>query len=275
MFSIVEGKCGFDVVLFLFIKSNEDESDRSSSSKQSSSLNSRKKNLSTSDLDPFERRKQQALVKAEMKLEKAQRLHKKAHECVEQKISEFLRSTTLPNVTPSVGTQRTMNAAFDKQIQSLQEAKKELERKITAYQSDITKIQSGEIPESYFTSKDFISNLKTTASKVTGSQRKSRNSSPNESMLNGNELLLPNEADRNFHSSSVSSSSPSHNFSFQQQFTENNPSSHSSSTSNDLGNSQFYINSTRKKISLNFPTIEFRHVFLKYLINVRESSVSI
>ena len=61
-----------------------------SSSQSSTSTLIPKKNLSTSDLDPVERKKQSALTKVQAKLDKAQRLYQSAQQSVEQNISEFL-----------------------------------------------------------------------------------------------------------------------------------------------------------------------------------------
>ena len=134
----------------------------------------RKKNLSTSDLDPSERKKQAALAKVEAKLEKAQRLHQKAHQSVEQEISDFLRVTTIPTGNLETNSVRTTNATFDKRIRTLQDTKKELERKIATYQSDLSRIQAGEIPHNYTSSKDVFTNLKSTAVKVASGSLKYR-----------------------------------------------------------------------------------------------------
>jgi hypothetical protein len=48
-----------------------------------------KKNCSTSDLDPFEHKKQAALTKAEAKLEKAQRLYQTAQQRLLQVIRQL------------------------------------------------------------------------------------------------------------------------------------------------------------------------------------------
>ena len=125
-----------------------------------------KKTSSASDHDPFERKKQVALVKAEAKLEKAQRLYQSAQQSVEQNISEFLRVTTIPGF---LHESKTTNAAYEKRIRTLQETKKELEKKIATYQADILRIQSGEIPQHYSSSKDILNNIK---NKVTGGNSK-------------------------------------------------------------------------------------------------------
>lgn len=136
----------------------------------SSVLLLQKKTSSSSDLDPFERKKQAALAKAEAKLEKAQRLYQSAQQSLEQNISEFLRVTTIPGI---LHESKTTNIAYEKRIRTLQETKKELEKKITTYQADILRIQSGDIPQHYSSSKDILNNIK---NKVTGG-----NSKPNSS----------------------------------------------------------------------------------------------
>lgn len=136
----------------------------------SSNCSQSKKISSTSDLEPFERKKQAALAKAESKLEKAQRLYQSAQQSVEQNISEFLRVTTIPGI---LHESKSTNAAYEKRIRTLQETKKELEKKIATYQADIHRIQSGEIPQHYSSSKDILNNIK---NKVTGGYSKQNSS---------------------------------------------------------------------------------------------------
>jgi hypothetical protein len=147
-----------------------------------------KKTFSTSDLEPFERRKQAALSKVQAKLDKAQRLYQSAHSSVEQNISEFLRITTLPGL---LNQSKISNAAFDKRIRTLQETKKELERKIAHYQSDLLRIHAGDIPHQYSSSKDILHNIK---SKVSNSNNTMKLRSSNDiSSTSINEALTPCE----------------------------------------------------------------------------------
>ncbi|CAF3503033.1 unnamed protein product [Rotaria socialis] len=244
--------------------------DRNANSSPPSSTLSRKKNLSTSDLDPFERKKQAALTKVETKLDKAQRLHQKAQQSVEQEISDFLRATTIPNTNNEATSCRTANATFDKRIRTLQDTKKELEKKIANYQSDILRIQAGEIPYNYASSKDILSNIKSTAVKVASGSLKIRSphnadqtstistSSANEQVPsfyhpesdyhNPNisiTLLTPSPQPATLPSATTSGSTNNNqNLSVQNQFSgtfEPSHSSVSSSVSNEIGNSQFYI----------------------------------
>ena len=239
---------------------------------QPSSL-ARKKNLSTSDLDPSERKKQAALTKVEAKLEKAQRLHQKAQQSVEQEISEFLRVTTIPNTTNETGSSsRTTSASFDKRIKTLQDTKRELEKKIVGYQTDMSRIQAGDIPHNYSSSKDILSNIKSTAAKVTGGSLKHRSSNHYDPMntistVNPLEHLPsshhPLETDNHHHhntTSSTTSATPTTTTSTNverggagtvPQNQHNNTveamhSSLSSSTSNEISNSQFYLDPNRK-----------------------------
>lgn len=216
----------------------------------------------------MERKKQAALTKVEAKLEKAQRLHQKAQQSVEQEISDFLRATTIPNVNNEVNTTRTTNASFDKRIKTLQDTKKELEKKIANYQSDISRIQSGEIPTNYASSKDIFSNIKTTAVKVASGSLKHRSSNVNEQTMTGSApstlepatpLQYP-ESDShhsipNLPTTSTTSTTTSGAINNNQNLSTQSPYSNtiepmhpslSSSTSNEVGNSQFYIDSTRK-----------------------------
>ncbi|CAF2110823.1 unnamed protein product [Rotaria magnacalcarata] len=244
--------------------------DHNANSSPPSSALSRKKNLSTSDLDPFERKKQAALTKVEAKLDKAQRLHQKAQQNVEQEISDFLRATTIPNTNNEATSCRTTNATFDKRIRTLQDTKKELEKKIANYQSDISRIQAGEIPYNYASSKDILSNIRSTAVKVASGSLKVRSlhntdqastistSSANEQVPsfyhpesdyhNPNisiTLLTPSPQPTTLPTAITSGSTNNNqNLSVQNQFSgtfEPSYSSVSSSASNEIGNSQFYI----------------------------------
>ncbi len=221
--------------------------DVNSSNNSTSSILLNKKNLSTSDLDPFERKKQAALAKAEAKLEKAQRLYQSAQQSVEQNISEFLRVTTIPGI---LHESKSTNTAYEKRIRTLQETKKELEKKIANYQSDIIHIQSGDIPHHYSSSKDILNNIKNKVSSgnskhpstndisTTISHEQSILESDNQSnlplisnnhntgMMNNNQNLL--SCTQNSNTLDVIRSSPSN------------------SISNDIGNSHFYIDSNCK-----------------------------
>jgi seryl-tRNA synthetase len=220
----------------------------------------------------MERKKQAALIKVEAKLEKAQRLHQKAHQSVEQEISDFLRATTIPNINNEVNTSRTTNASFDKRIRTLQDTKKELERKIASYHSDISRIQAGEIPHNYTSSKDIFTNIKSTAVKVAGGSLKHRSTNNNDQTItistpNTPEQVTPfqyPESESHYHNANLSTTSitpttiitptsgavnNNQNLSIQNQHSntlEPLHSSLSSSVSNEIGNSQFYIDSTRK-----------------------------
>ena len=236
----------------------------------------RKKNLSTSDLDPSERKKQAALAKVEGKLDKAQRLHQKAQQSVEQEISDFLRVTTIPNTTNECGSSRTTNASFDKRIKTLQDTKKELEKKIAGYQTDISRIQAGDIPHHYVSpSKDLLSNIKSTAAKVAGGSLKHRSANHNDPpntmhTVNASEHTPsshhPLESDTHHLNTTLitTSATPTTTTStnvggggtYNQQHAlpqnqhnntvETSHSSPPSSTSNEVGNSQFYLDSSRK-----------------------------
>ncbi|CAF1004977.1 unnamed protein product [Adineta steineri] len=234
---------------------------------------SRKKNLSTSDLDPIERKKQAALAKVETKLEKAKLLHQKAHVSVEQEISDFLRQTAMPNVNNEVNTSRTTNASFDKRIKTLQDTKKELEKKIAAYQSDIARIQSGDIPHNYTSSKDIFSNIKSTAAKVAGGSLKHRPTQLHDQTIT---ITAPNTPEQTISSQFFELDSHHHHHHANPLATPTTPTPASVSTSgavnnnnqssitqalhssifepthpilsttisNEVGNSQFYIDST-------------------------------
>ena len=148
-----------------------------SSSQSSTSTLIAKKNLSTSDLDPAERKKQSALTKVQAKLDKAQRLYQSAQQSVEQNISEFLRVTTIPGIvnepSSSSSSSKVTNAAFDKRIRTLQETKKELEKKIHRYQEDLLRVQAGDIPNQYSSSKDILNTIKSRVSSGTSKNRSS------------------------------------------------------------------------------------------------------
>ncbi|CAF3719687.1 unnamed protein product [Rotaria sp. Silwood1] len=245
-----------------------------------SSALSRKKNLSTSDLDPFERKKQAALAKVEAKLDKAQRLYQKAQQNVEQEISDFLRVTTIPNTNNEISSSRTTNATFDKRIRTLQDTKKELEKKIANYHTDISRIQAGEIPHNYASSKDIFSNIKSTAAKVAGGSLKHRSGTNTDQAItvstpNTTEQTIPfhyPEPESHYLNPNLStplvqtlSQSPStitttftsgqinnnQNLLLQNQHSNIHEPTHStvsSSVSNEIGNSQFYIDSSLEHI---------------------------
>lgn len=205
-----------------------------------------------------------ALTKVEGKLEKAQRLHQKAKQSVEQEISDFLRVTALPNTNQESNSPRTTNAAFDKRIRTLEDTRKELERKITTYQSDIARIQAGDIPSTYTSSKDIFSNLKSTAAKVASGSLKHRatpanDSAPAASTGTSHEHfagvhhpepdhhLYPN-SNLTVTTSVTASGATNNNQNHLLQTQHSNTldlahSSLSSSVSNEIGNSQFYIDS--------------------------------
>lgn len=207
-------------------------------------------------------------------------MHQKAQQSVEQEISDFLRITTIPGTNNETNTSRTTNASFDKRIKTLQDTKKELEKKITSYHSDISRIQAGDIPHNYSSSKDILSNIKSTAVKVASGSLKHRSSNNNDqpsiiSTPSINEQLTPSlytpEPDSHHHNINFSSSlatptttvtststsgggNSNQNISSQSQHNNSYEPAHStvsSSTSNEVGNSQFYIDSTRKLIRFN------------------------
>lgn len=151
---------------------------------------------------------------------------------------------------------KSTNAAFEKRIRTLQDTKKELEKKITGYQADITRINAGDIPTNYTSSKDLFSNLKSTAAKVAGGSLKYRSTGggstelaithPNETTTNH----LSTETDHYFSSNTMNSSGATNNnnqtlhvHSNQLEVTHPSP---TNSISNEISNSQFYIDSTRK-----------------------------
>ncbi|UJR26639.1 hypothetical protein I4U23_007957 [Adineta vaga] len=245
---------------------------------------SRKKNLSTSDLDPIERKKQAVLAKAEAKLDKARRLHQQAHQSVEQEISDFLRVTAMPNTNSEGTASRTTNASFEKRIRTLQDTKKELEKKISNYQSDISRIQTGDIPHNYSSSKDIFSNLKSTAAKVAGGSLKYRPSQSIDQTTTTTSTTEPNSTpntpDKLIASHYLESDSHHHHHHHPNPFTTlttptptatpaNGPMNNnqniltsnlysstydpthlslSNSISNEIGNSQFYIDSTHEHV---------------------------
>ena len=198
-----------------------------------------KKNSSASDLDPFEHKKQAALAKAEAKLEKAQRLYQSAQQSVEQNISEFLRVTAIPGV---LHESKTANTAYEKRIRTLQETKKELEKKIANYQADIIRIQSGDIPHHYSSSKDILNTIR---NKVSAGNSK-HNSSNDVSTVTTHEqsqsesdsqLIVPSTTNNNQNFLSHSQNSNT---------LEIVRSSPSNSISNEIGNSQLDIDFNRK-----------------------------
>ncbi len=197
-----------------------------------------KKNLSSSDLDPFERKKQAALAKAEAKLEKAQRLYQSAQQSVEQNISEFLRVTTIPGI---LHESKTTNAAYEKRIRTLQETKKELEKKISNYQSDIIRIQSGDIPPHYSSSKDILNNIK---NKVSGGISKHPSTNDISSPISNEQLLL--ESDNQLNTGTINNNQNLLSFNQNSNTLDVIRSSPSNSISNEIGNSQFYIDSNCK-----------------------------
>ena len=216
----------------------------------SSSLTNGRKISSTSDLDPFERKKQIALGKAQTKFEKAQRLYQAAQFSLEQNISEFLRVTTLPGL---LNESKVTNAEFDKRIRTLQETKQELERKIAKYQSDLSRIQAGDIPHQYSSSKDILNNIKNKVSNSTGKHRSSNDvsgSSSNQESSTNNVLHLTEPEHSLSSSTGMSKSSASQSNFLSQSSTSHTleavRSSPSNSICNEVGNSQFYIHSNRK-----------------------------
>ena len=223
-----------------------------------------RKNLSASDLDPFERKKQLALAKVQAKLDKAQRLYQSAHLSVEQNISEFLRNTTLPGHTHQPNTSKVNNAAFDKRIRTLQETKKELERKIAHYQADLQRIQLGDIPTQYSTSKDILNNIKNKVASGTTKSRPSNDVSTTmmtEFHSNGNaqgdpdHLTVPTLTRQSTMTSNTNNSNVSQGSSVTSQSNEPSRSSPSNPLCNATGNSQFYIDANCSLFSEVFPDI--------------------
>ncbi|CAF3233105.1 unnamed protein product [Rotaria socialis] len=218
--------------------------------------------LSSSDLDPYERKKQAVLAKAEGKLDKAQHLYQLAQQSVERSISEFLRATTMPGIINESNSSKTIVATFEKRIRTLQETKKKLEKKITKYQSDIARIQSGDIPHHYRSSKDIINNIK---NKVANGNYKNRSSNIMSTPILHEQTITSNhqEPDNCNAQSSALSTSMNHNieamnnnsnflsYSQNSNTFETMRSSPSSSTSNEIGNSQFYIDSNSEVLAIN------------------------
>ncbi|CAF1454953.1 unnamed protein product [Rotaria sp. Silwood1] len=212
-----------------------------------------KNNLSTPDLDLYECKNQTALAKAEAKLEKAQHLHQLAQHSVEQSISEFLRATTMPSIINESNSQKTIIATFEQRIRTLQETKKKLEKKITKYQSDVTRIQAGDIPQHYRSSKGIYS-FKSEVSKgsyknpSTGNistpvtQDHTISSSYPESDNPHTQLNLPSTS-TNHNIETMNNNQSFSSFSHISSAFETNRSSPSSSISNGIGTSQSYINS--------------------------------
>lgn len=208
-------------------------------SKMTNQLNTKEETdvpkTSSIELDPSERKKQVALVKAEGKLEKAQRLYQSAQQGIEQNISEFLRVTTIPGLP---NESKTTNAAYEKRIRTLQETKKELEKKIANYQADIQRIQSGDIPRHYSSSKDILNNIK---NKVSGTNSK-QNSATDISTLSTNEQSMIDH-DNQINLPTISTINPQNFLSTSQNSNTLDVmrTSPSNSISNEIGNSQFYI----------------------------------
>jgi hypothetical protein len=230
----------FSLKLFVCFQSNNPNEDTD----LTSSNNSPSSTLSTSDVDSFERKKQAALAKVEAKLEKAQRLYQSAQQSVEQNISEFLRVTTIPGINES-NSSKTTNTAYEKRIRTLQETKKELERKIADYQLAINRILSGDIPHQYTSSKDILNNIK---HKVTSGIIKPRSSEDVSVSLSHeqqqepdnhhNQLTLPSTTNHTQNLLSLSQNSNT-----LESIIRKSP---SNSISNEIGHSQFYIDSNCK-----------------------------
>ncbi|CAF2852379.1 unnamed protein product [Rotaria sp. Silwood2] len=232
---------------------NEDN-DINSSNNSPPSNSLLKNNLSTSDLDPYERKKQTTLSKAEAKLDKAQHLHRLAQHSIEQSISEFLRATTMPSLINESNSSKTTIATFEKRIRTLQEAKKQLEKKIAKYQSDITRIQAGDIPQHYRSSKDIFHNIK---NKVSNGTYKNRSANIVSTPVANEQVISSNyqEFDNHHNQLNLPSTLTNHNieimnnnqgflsFSHNSSAFETKRSSPSSSLSNEIGTSQFNVNS--------------------------------
>jgi hypothetical protein len=196
-----------------------------------------KKNSSTSDFNPFEHKKQAALAKAEAKLEKAQRLYQSAQQSVEQNISEFLRVTTIPGI---LHESKTTNAAYEKRIRTLQETKKELEKKIANYQADIIRIQSGDIPHHCSSSKDILSTIK---NKVSGGNSKQNSANDISTSISYEQTI--GESDNQYNLPSTSNNQNLLSLSQNSNTLEIVRSSPSNSISNEIGN---YIDSNYEHI---------------------------
>lgn len=124
-----------------------------------------------------------------------------------------------------------------------------MEKKIASYQSDIARIQAGDIPHNYASSKDILNNIKSTAAKVASGSLKHRSSNEKEQSVNStqkssNEQISSNENDNQQQQQQHS------NLNIMNPNTEGNHSSLSSSASNEVGNSQFYIDSNRMNFIL-------------------------
>ncbi|CAF0932548.1 unnamed protein product [Rotaria sordida] len=222
-----------------------------------------KNNLLTSNLDPFECKKQTILSKAEAKLEKAQHLHQLAQHNIEQSISEFLRATTIPSIINESNSSKTIIATFEKRIRTLQEAKKRLEKKITKYQNDIIRIQAGDIPQHYKSTKDILTNIKNKVLNENDKNHSIHNTSTsavNEQTISSNSQEHDNQHYTQFN---FSSTLPNHNidtmnnnqnistFSHNSNAFETKRSSPSSSISNEIGNSSSYIDSNSDISAIN------------------------
>ena len=131
----------------------------------------------------------------------------------------------------------------------------------------MSRIQAGEIPYNYSSSKDILSNIKSTAVKVAGGSLKYRSSNntdqtmttstPNTSEYGGSSHYQ-GESDSHYNTATLTVTPPptsggaSHNNQnsvLQTQFSNSYEPAHSSlssSASNEIGNSQFYIDSSRK-----------------------------
>ncbi len=214
----------------------------------------RKQTLSTPDFDPFERRKQASLAKAEAKLDRAQRLLQSAEQTEDQNISEYLSAKTIPGI---LHASKTTHTAYEKRIRTLQDTKKELERKIANYQSDIARIQAGDIPSHYKPSKDILNNIENKVSNFISKHHSTHDvptSITNEQSMSSHNL----ESDNHPGQSSLPSTSINHNtgtgnnnqnllsLSQNSNTLEVIRSSPSGSISNEIGNSQFYIDSNCK-----------------------------
>ncbi|CAF0880186.1 unnamed protein product [Didymodactylos carnosus] len=225
----------------------------------------RKKNLSTSDLDPLEKKKQLALIKVEAKLDKAHRLFITAKEGLDKNIAEYLR-LSVPTSSGEILSSSTKQA-FEKKIRTFQDTKKGLEKKIISYQNDIERINAGDIP--HYTSKDIVNNIVKQTIKVASGGGKHRHDvqDDGDSLAISSSSLTPTSSSSPTATSTVTSSSANHNnlsqtisapTSANPNFTMtlegmdksiNNSGEQSStgnSMTNEIGNSQFYINSSHE-----------------------------
>ncbi|CAF0767362.1 unnamed protein product [Adineta ricciae] len=208
-----------------------------------------KKNHSTSDLDPFERRKQAALLKAEAKLEKAKRLHQIAQQNVDRMVDELLRQTTIPGGSHD---SKTSKDSFDKCVSKLEDTKKQLAKKISDYQSDIARIRAGDIPKRYVPH-DILSSLKSKVSNdniehhstnETSTPIANEHSNSTQHLDTDNQTLLPlSSISHNTLTANNLTNQNQNLLSLSQNSNTLEPfrSSPSSSISNEIGNSQFYI----------------------------------